>query len=164
MALRAEVRTFMALRAIRKFLWHRGKWSKYLWHWKNLLLFVSSREHFFWTRSSPHSTTSLIAILTAWAEQWKKNCLWPAPMGLRFCSPRHILVETFEIEGGLELGFELVPLLSNIRGLSPRMPSFRLSIRVPKTLRSSQIPICSSEKNSKIHLVFFTCNKRYVND
>jgi hypothetical protein len=47
---------------------------------------------------------------------------------------------------GLELGFELFlfPLLSNIAGLSPKMLSFRFSIRVPKTLRSSQIPICNS--------------------
>jgi hypothetical protein len=52
---------------------------------------------------------------------------------------------TLEFEG-LELGFELFlfPLLSNIAGLSPKVVSFRFSIRVPKTLHSSQIPICNS--------------------
>lgn len=51
-----------------------------------------------------------------------------------------------EIEEGLERGFELLPLLSNVGGLSPRMSSFRLSIRVPKTFRSSQIVIWSLTK------------------
>jgi hypothetical protein len=51
-----------------------------------------------------------------------------------------------EFEVGLELGFKLFTLLSNIGGLSPRMLFFILPIRVPKTLRWSQINICGSKK------------------